>query len=199
MIPIKVQCGCGQKYAFDIEPVNGRMPQPVKCPVCGADGMAAANEIIARTLAAQTPPPLPASPPTASHTPSPVVPIASNLPDEKAKKSKIALWIGASAGCVLLAAAVAGFIWWNQSPKMEAIPPDYRFKNQNVTLPTEVASFISAKEQQAKAFAQQQNSELEPAIKKYFAAVKAGHVGKAQQLYWGMQSTNVTGQPIFPK
>jgi hypothetical protein len=57
MMPIKVLCGCGQKYAFDIEPVNGRMPVPVACPVCGADGTAAANEIIARNL--------PAPPPTA--------------------------------------------------------------------------------------------------------------------------------------
>jgi hypothetical protein len=53
MIPIKIQCGCGQRYAFDIEPVNGLMPAPVACPVCGADGTAVANEIIAQTLAAQ--------------------------------------------------------------------------------------------------------------------------------------------------
>ena len=55
MIPVKVQCGCGQKYAFDVEPVGGRMPSPVACPVCGADGTGAANEIIARSLAAPTP------------------------------------------------------------------------------------------------------------------------------------------------
>ena len=68
MMPIKVLCSCGQKYAFDVEPVNGRMPMPVACPVCGADGTAAANEIIARSLPAQpaaarfrgcAPPPLP--------------------------------------------------------------------------------------------------------------------------------------------
>jgi hypothetical protein len=53
MIPVKIQCGCGQRYAFDIEPVNGRMPAPVACPVCGADGAAVANEIIAQALAAQ--------------------------------------------------------------------------------------------------------------------------------------------------
>ena len=53
MIAIKVQCGCGQRYAFDIEPVNGRMPSPVACPVCGADGTAAANAVIAQTLAAR--------------------------------------------------------------------------------------------------------------------------------------------------
>ena len=38
MLLIKIQCGCSQRYAFDIEPVNGRMPSPVACPACGADG-----------------------------------------------------------------------------------------------------------------------------------------------------------------
>ena len=58
MITVKVQCGCGQKYAFDVEPVNGRMPSPIACPVCGADGTAAANQIIAQSL----PPPPVAAP-----------------------------------------------------------------------------------------------------------------------------------------
>ena len=35
---IKVQCGCGTRFAFDVEPVNGRMPVRVNCPGCGADG-----------------------------------------------------------------------------------------------------------------------------------------------------------------
>ena len=54
MIPIKIQCGCGQKYVFDVEPVGGRMPSPVACAVCGADGTAAANQVIAQHLLAQT-------------------------------------------------------------------------------------------------------------------------------------------------
>jgi len=49
MIPIKIQCTCGQHYAFEIEPVNGRIPSPVACPACGADGTDAANEIIAQS------------------------------------------------------------------------------------------------------------------------------------------------------
>jgi hypothetical protein len=52
MIPVKIECACGQHYAFDVEPVNGRMPAPVMCPACGADGSAAANEFIAQRLAA---------------------------------------------------------------------------------------------------------------------------------------------------
>jgi hypothetical protein len=44
---LKIVCQCGQKYAFDIEPVNGRMPQAVNCPVCGADGTGAGNRLLA--------------------------------------------------------------------------------------------------------------------------------------------------------
>jgi hypothetical protein len=49
MIAIKIQCGCGQRYAFDVEPVGGRMPYTVTCPVCGADGTAAADAVIAQS------------------------------------------------------------------------------------------------------------------------------------------------------
>ena len=81
MIPVKVQCGCGQRYAFDVEPVNGRMASSVACPSCGADGTVAANEIIARALAAQpTAAPAPGvrlRPETAAVAPSaPPAPIA---------------------------------------------------------------------------------------------------------------------------
>ena len=58
MIPIKVSCACGQKYAFDVEPVNGRMPSAIACPVCGADGTGVANDIIARSMPSPPPPPL---------------------------------------------------------------------------------------------------------------------------------------------
>jgi hypothetical protein len=50
MIPVKIECGCGQRYAFDVEPVDGLMSFPVTCPACGADGTAAANAIIAQSL-----------------------------------------------------------------------------------------------------------------------------------------------------
>lgn len=64
-IPIKIECSCGQHYAFDIEPVNSRMPVPVSCPACGLDGTEVANQLIAQALAvrplslAAGPPPLP--------------------------------------------------------------------------------------------------------------------------------------------
>src|SRR5687767_11421333 len=53
MIPVKVECGCGQRYAFEIEPVDGHMPTAVKCPACGADGTVAANAFIAQVAPAQ--------------------------------------------------------------------------------------------------------------------------------------------------
>ena len=90
MIPIKIQCGCGQRYAFDVEPVDGVMPSPVACPICGADGTTAANEIIAGILpspvAATAAPGLKlhvAGPPAPSLPPAPVsqaVPHASLPP-----------------------------------------------------------------------------------------------------------------------
>jgi hypothetical protein len=49
---VKVQCPCGTRYAFDIEPVYGRMPMRVNCPGCGADGTDFANEVIRQKLAA---------------------------------------------------------------------------------------------------------------------------------------------------
>jgi hypothetical protein len=51
MIPVKIECECGQNYAFDVEPINGRMPSAITCPGCGADGTAAANEFIAQQMA----------------------------------------------------------------------------------------------------------------------------------------------------
>ena len=50
---IKVQCDCGQKFKFDVEPVSGRMPFAVNCPVCGADGTARANVILQQLLPSQ--------------------------------------------------------------------------------------------------------------------------------------------------
>jgi len=61
MIPIKIICQCGQKYAFDVQPVDGRMPVSVNCPACGRDGTVAANESIRKMLHGKTQPVPPAS------------------------------------------------------------------------------------------------------------------------------------------
>lgn len=88
MIEIKLQCYCGQKYAFEIEPVNGQMGTTVACPACGADGTTTANQVIAQALAAQ-PQEAPPSEPGSSATvvapaeianpvpPAPQAPVAS--------------------------------------------------------------------------------------------------------------------------
>jgi tetratricopeptide (TPR) repeat protein len=49
-IPVKIYCACGQKYAFEIQPVAGRMPFAVACPACGQDGTHQANQFLARIL-----------------------------------------------------------------------------------------------------------------------------------------------------
>jgi Glu-tRNA(Gln) amidotransferase subunit E-like FAD-binding protein len=56
MIPVKIICRCGQKYAFDVEPVNGRMPVPIFCPTCGLEGTVEANQVIARIQHGKTQP-----------------------------------------------------------------------------------------------------------------------------------------------
>lgn len=55
MIQVKIQCGCGQPYAFDVEPVLNQMPSAVACPSCGADGTVAANAYLAQNAPAEKP------------------------------------------------------------------------------------------------------------------------------------------------
>ena len=47
---VKILCPCGAKYKFDVEPLYGKLPGPVSCPVCQADGTALGNEIITQQL-----------------------------------------------------------------------------------------------------------------------------------------------------
>jgi hypothetical protein len=51
---VKILCPCGAKYKFDVEPLHGKLPGPVQCPVCATDGTAAGNAIVAQQLAART-------------------------------------------------------------------------------------------------------------------------------------------------
>ena len=65
MIEIKVQCDCGQKFKFDVEPVNQQMPYAVVCPICGRDGTGKANAILQQMIppiAGATETPAPAAP-----------------------------------------------------------------------------------------------------------------------------------------
>ena len=80
---LKVLCDCGQKFKFDVEPVNGRMPFTVNCPACNEDATAKANSTLAENLSAA---PAPAMPPPLS---SAALPTAPRLPvSAKAGKPK---------------------------------------------------------------------------------------------------------------
>ena len=86
---IKVQCDCGQKFKFDVEPVNGQVPFAVKCPVCRLDGTPRANVILQQLLAlapvAPDPKPLsiaasaPAPAPALFPPPAPMRPAALSI------------------------------------------------------------------------------------------------------------------------
>ena len=52
---VKIDCACGQRYSFDVDPVNGRVPSTVICPACGADGTASANDFLAKCSHADIP------------------------------------------------------------------------------------------------------------------------------------------------
>jgi hypothetical protein len=71
VMELKVVCQCGQKFKFDVEPVNGRMPFTVNCPACNANGTAAANALLATQLAA--------APPAVAAPPPPIAPPAGRL------------------------------------------------------------------------------------------------------------------------
>lgn len=122
---IKVQCGCGARYSFEVEPQNGAMPFAVNCPACNADGTAAANQVIAQTPAAE-PPAAPrlrmqAAAPTVQTAPAPlpVAPLptaaaAANLQKLKAeaRQTKIFGWVLALV-FLLIVAAAGGWFWYS--------------------------------------------------------------------------------------
>jgi outer membrane protein assembly factor BamB len=91
---VKIECACGTRLGFDVEPEGGRMPVEVPCPSCGADMTGLANEFIAAQLAQPRPLSIggvrmvrhaepaaaaPAAPaPTMTPPPPPAVAMASN-------------------------------------------------------------------------------------------------------------------------
>jgi len=60
---IKIDCQCGTRFSFDVEPVNGRMPVGIGCPSCQTDATGTANAIIAQQFGQVAPPPAPPAPP----------------------------------------------------------------------------------------------------------------------------------------
>lgn len=100
MTQIKIECGCGQHYAFDVEPVNGLMPARVACPVCGADGTDNANVLLAQSLPAR---------PNIAAGPAPRMPTAPSVADAiKKLKWYEQAWIGLPILLVFAGGAVGG-------------------------------------------------------------------------------------------
>jgi hypothetical protein len=94
---MKIQCGCGTKYSFDVTPDMLRMPPQFVCQGCGQDNSAVINQLIQQQFAAAPPaarvaPSIAiAPPPSTSHAPSPVaVPMARPvaLPVEQAPAAR---------------------------------------------------------------------------------------------------------------
>lgn len=88
MTEVKIQCDCGTRYAFEVEPVNGLMPSAIQCPSCQTDGTAAANEMLrarpAMSLRVSThAAPAPAAAPPPSFTPA----VAASAPAQSFRGS----------------------------------------------------------------------------------------------------------------
>lgn len=107
---LKVICNWGQKYKFDVEPVN--------CPACGADGTPAANALIPQPVVS---PPIAPPPRPRTAMPSPAAPVrplpTARPPTAAAKKPPVefSLWqgtlgafLGAGLGAILLIACAMG-------------------------------------------------------------------------------------------
>jgi outer membrane protein assembly factor BamB len=140
---IKIECACGTRYSFDVEPRDGRMPAPVQCPACHADGTQAANQIIAETSAAHAPgapalrlhhaPPDPAS----SAAPEPEPPVAPRLDlaafkAQKRKADERAFRKGArllAAGLILLAACLGAWGWYALAGSMPRLAASLKLKD----------------------------------------------------------------------
>jgi len=89
---IKIDCGCGTRFKFDVEPVNGRMPVRVQCPSCSNDATTDANQIIARD-SPYTPPPSSAPP---SPSPAPMaVRLSPSQPGEAIRVTTPSLRVAA--------------------------------------------------------------------------------------------------------
>lgn len=48
MVAVKIQCACGQRYSFELEPGVRCITSGIVCPICGADGTDAANAVLSR-------------------------------------------------------------------------------------------------------------------------------------------------------
>ncbi len=130
MLPIKIVCACGQKFSFDVEPVNGQMPWTVACPSCGTDATAAANEIIARSSGASRlrigGHAAPAAP--AAAEPS-LAPSISPTPRRRMSAKTLRLIGSIVAGLVLLIVGGAWYWKYSHPPSLVVTHIDPSFPN----------------------------------------------------------------------
>ncbi|MBI1841298.1 MAG: hypothetical protein HYR88_10685, partial [Verrucomicrobia bacterium] len=123
---IKILCGCGQKYAFEVEPADGRLECAVCCPVCGADGREAANAAMEQPfghvsapspglrIAAAKPPPALSAPERAQRAESPPSRFSA---EPKVRSLSLGLAIGGVALAALLCSvAFTSSLWRKQTP-----------------------------------------------------------------------------------
>jgi hypothetical protein len=118
---IKIQCPCGSKYSFEVEPVEGRMPYAVNCPTCRADGTERANQIIAETsgkprLRVHTAAPIASTSPEAGEAPparppAPSISAAMQKMQRERRQFRVMGWI-AGAVAVLVVALLAAWGWY---------------------------------------------------------------------------------------
>ena len=119
---IKLLCNCGQKYKFDVEPVGGKIPFQVNCPVCGLDGTPLANAYLAQfpthqpirvNVAPPTPPPIPNTPAPIAMPPRAAPAIAA--PARNGKDFNLGLGVvGAFVGALVGAGLMAALSIWAQ-------------------------------------------------------------------------------------
>jgi len=102
---------------------------------------------------------------------------------------------------VLLFSGLAGNLFGDSVP---SIPPEARYKNQQVTMPPEIVAFVIERGNLAESIARQQQLELSPDIIAYFEAVKAGRLGESQVLAAELQkqakttnSTSLLKGPVW--
>lgn len=136
MIEVKIYCECGSKFKFDVEPVDGHLPAPVSCPVCGRDATPRANTILRLSLSPEpsaqksltiniqnTAQPAPAqqqpraelrahAAPVAAPAPTPQAAPRQAQPAVQPRSSVGSLWKIRPAYALLSFAAVAGAVYW---------------------------------------------------------------------------------------
>ncbi|MGO8678321.1 MAG: PQQ-binding-like beta-propeller repeat protein [Limisphaerales bacterium] len=85
---MKIQCGCGAKYEFDITPDMAQNPVRFVCPACGADSSALVTDLVHQQLGQAQPIPMP---PALSVPPRPVPALQAQAPHCPRHPAEIAL------------------------------------------------------------------------------------------------------------